>query len=121
MDFDAGWLEAETRSAHAGYFAPLLRWPALYGGADGWFDLHHWPRLLAFARRFKGRPAAIRAALSEGLGPCRFPPPHPAARLKGARSDREPSLSLWRARGRACLTAKGTLTGHIHVYSAFGR
>ena len=84
MDFDAGWLEAETPSAHACYFAPLLRWPALYGGADGWFDLHHWPRLLAFARRFEGRPAAIRAALAEGLGPLPFSAPTPCSPPEGS-------------------------------------
>ena len=72
---DAPWLDAETSSAHACYLAALLRWPALYGDADGWFDLLRWPRLLAFAKRTEQRPAAITAARAEGLGPQPFSAP----------------------------------------------
>lgn len=72
---DAPWLDADGPSAHACYLAALLRWPGLYGEADGWFDLTHWPRLLAFAQRFQARPAAITAADAEGLGPNPFTAP----------------------------------------------
>lgn len=72
---DAPWLDADTPSAPGCYLAALLRWPALYGDADGWFDLHRWPRLLAFAKRTEQRPAAITAARAEGLGPQPFSAP----------------------------------------------
>lgn len=75
---DAPWLDAEAPSIHACYLAPMLRWPAIYGGRTDWYDLGRWPRLLAFAQRFENRPAAIAAALAEGLGPCPFSAPvHP--------------------------------------------
>ncbi len=72
---DAPWLDADTPSAHACYLAALLRWPGLYGDADGWFDLGTWPRLLAFAKTTEARPAAIAAALAEGLGSHPFSAP----------------------------------------------
>lgn len=73
----APWLDASAPSAQACYLAPMLRWPALYGGDTDWFDLGRWPRLEAFARRCEKRPAAVRAAKAEGLGPTPFSAPHP--------------------------------------------
>ena len=72
---DAPWLDADAPSAQACYLVALLRWPGLYGDANGWFDLSHWPRLHAFAARFERRPAAITAAHAEGLGPHPFTAP----------------------------------------------
>lgn len=72
---DAPWLDADSPSAMGCYLAALLRWPALYGDSDGWFDLTHWPRLYAFASRFERRPAAIAAARAEGLGSTPFSAP----------------------------------------------
>ena len=57
------------------YLAPMLRWCALYGGDTTWFDLGRWPGLLAFARAFEARAAAMRAAAAEGLGPTPFSAP----------------------------------------------
>ena len=75
---DADWLDADAPSIMACYLAPMLRWPALYGGQTGWFDLSAHPRLMAFARRQEARPAAQRAAAAEGLGPTPFSAPqHP--------------------------------------------
>ena len=72
---NADWLDADTPSAMSCYLAPLLRWCAIYGGDPSWFDLARWPRLLAFAKRAEARPAAQRAALTEGLGPTPFSNP----------------------------------------------
>lgn len=57
------------------YLAPLLRWPALYGGAEPWFTLSDFPNLGAFARDFETRPAARTAAMAEGLGQTPFSDP----------------------------------------------
>lgn len=80
----ADWLDADAASAQACYLAPLLRWPALYGGPTDWFDLARWPRLSHFARRFEARPAAQRAALAEGLGPTPFSAPAPCNPPQGS-------------------------------------
>lgn len=74
-------LEAEWSPDHVlqmCYLAPMLRWPALYGGPTEWYDLSHWPRLHLFAQVFEAMPAARRAATAEGLGPTPFSAPHPA-------------------------------------------
>ena len=81
---DAAWLDAEAASAPGCYLAALLRWPGLYGDADGWFDIARWPRLLAFATRTEQRPAAITAALAEGLGPTPFSAPVDCAPPEGS-------------------------------------
>ncbi|WP_439155070.1 glutathione S-transferase family protein [Yoonia sp.] len=80
----ANWLDAVTPTAQACYLAPLLRWPALYGGPTDWFDLARWPRLSHFARRFEARPAARRAALAEGLGRTPFSAPTPCNPSEGS-------------------------------------
>jgi len=72
---DAQWLDADAASIHACYLAPMLRWPALYGGATEWYDLRRWPRLYDFAQRVETRPAAVKAATAEGLGPTPFSAP----------------------------------------------
>jgi len=74
---NADWLDADAPSAMACYLAPQLRWCALYGGDPSWFDLARWPRLFAFAKRAEARPAAVRAAMAEGLGPTPFSAPQP--------------------------------------------
>ncbi|MCF7697918.1 glutathione S-transferase family protein [Loktanella sp. M215] len=60
---------------HMCYLAPLLRWPALYGGPTDWYDLRHWPRLHRFAQVFEESAPALRAARAEGLGPTPFSAP----------------------------------------------
>ncbi len=67
------WLH--TPSIHACYLAPLLRWPALYGGDPAWYDLRNWPNLLAFARVYETTVPALKAAKAEGLGPTPFSAP----------------------------------------------
>lgn len=73
----APWRDRSDASAQGCYLAPMLRWAALYGGGPDWFDLSHWPRLMAFAQRTEERPAAQRAALAEGLGTTPFSAPSP--------------------------------------------
>ncbi len=73
----ARWLESAEASAQGCYLGPMLRWAALYGGGPAWFALQHWPRLQDFARRAERRPAVLRAARAEGLGPTPFSNPHP--------------------------------------------
>lgn len=73
---DADWLTADAPpSIHSCYLAPMLRWPALYGGETGWFGLDTWPRLVTFAQTFETHPFAITAAAAEGLGPKPFSAP----------------------------------------------
>ena len=72
-------LEAEWSPDHVAqmcYLAPMLRWPALYGGPAGWYDLGNWPRLHLFAQVFEQMPATKRAAAAEGLGATPFSAPH---------------------------------------------
>lgn len=79
-----GWLEQDTASIHACYLAPMLRWAALYGGGEAWFDLTNWPRLHAFAQRFEMRESARIAALAEGLGATPFSAPSPCNPPEGS-------------------------------------
>ena len=60
------------------YLAPMLRWPALYGGPTDWYDLARWPRLHLFTQVFEAMPASLRACTAEGLGPTPFSAPQPA-------------------------------------------
>lgn len=78
------WLDSEASSLHACYLAPMLRWAALYGGGEDWFDLENWPRLTAFAKRMDARESTIRAALAEGLGPTPFSRPAPCTPPEGS-------------------------------------
>jgi glutathione S-transferase len=58
------------------YLAPLLRWPALYGGDTAWFDLSKYPNLESFAKAFEDRSAVHQACIAEGLGQTPFSAPH---------------------------------------------
>ena len=80
----ASWLDSNEPSALACYLAPMLRWAALYGGGPQWFDLSRWPRLYAFAQHAETRPAALRAAQAEGLGPTPFSIPQPCNPPEGS-------------------------------------
>lgn len=82
---NAPWLDAtDIMHLQACYLAPMLRWAALYGGGDTWFDLQRWPRLQSFARYTEARPAAQRAAIAEGLGPTPFSNPSPCNPPEGS-------------------------------------
>ena len=60
------------------YLPPLLRWCALYSGDDtDWFDPARFPALMQLCRAVEARPAALRAAVAEGLGPAPFSAPVP--------------------------------------------
>ncbi len=80
----AAWLEDPVPSLHAIYLAPMLRWAALYGGGDAWFDLGQWPRLLAFAKRFEARDSAQTLSTAEGLGATPFSSPSPCDPPEGS-------------------------------------
>jgi len=78
------WLESDTPSIHACYLAPMLRWVALYGGGDTWFDLKNWPRLHAFALKFETRDSVQQAIVAEGLGQTPFSNPSPCNPPEGS-------------------------------------
>lgn len=80
----ADWIDTNDATAQGCYLAPLLRWFALYGGATDWFDLQHWPRLMAFAKRAELRPAAQIVAVAEGLGATPFSAPVPCNPPEGS-------------------------------------
>ena len=78
------WLESDMPSIHACYLAPMLRWAALYGGGDAWFDLKDWPRLHAFALKFETRDSVHQAIVAEGLGETPFSNPSPCTPPEGS-------------------------------------
>lgn len=80
----ANWLDDNIPSANSCYLAPMLRWAALYGGGVDWFELAHWPRLLAFAQRYETREAAMIAAKAEALGHTPFSAPTPCKPSQGS-------------------------------------
>jgi glutathione S-transferase len=52
------------------YLVTLCRWLQIYPeGEAAWFQLAAYPEIYALAREFEVRPAILRAALAEGLGP----------------------------------------------------
>lgn len=70
------WFRPEMPSVLTYYLACLLRWLALYPAATtGWFDLSAHPALHAIAAAMQTRPAAVQAALAEGLGAAIFTQP----------------------------------------------
>lgn len=82
---DTAILGQDTPGALDLYVAVLLRWLALYPlGQAAWFTLVDWPRLAALARRIETRPAVIRAAAAEGLGPTPFSAPVPPTPPEGS-------------------------------------
>jgi glutathione S-transferase len=76
------WFGAEAPSMLDCYAAVAMRWAALYtAGAPRWFFAEDYPALQALARRLEARPAALAAALAEGLGPRPFADPQPVRPL----------------------------------------
>lgn len=75
LEAHAEWLDHRAPSALGCYLAPMIRWAALYGEKQDWFDLSKYPRLRAFAVWFESRPAAHEASRAEGLGETIFSAP----------------------------------------------
>ena len=75
LEAHAGWLDDRAPSALAYYLAPMIRWAALYGPAQAWFDLDKYPHLREFAIWFENRSAAHEASRAEGLGQTIFSAP----------------------------------------------
>ena len=65
------WLDPQAPSVLCCYLALLLRWPKLYPyDADSdWLDFDDFPFLKGLAEALETRPAFLRAARAEGLGP----------------------------------------------------
>ncbi|MGB7260732.1 MAG: glutathione S-transferase family protein [Albidovulum sp.] len=79
------WCSPDTPSVMTYYLSCLLRWLALYPKtAAGWFDLSGYPALFELANAMEMRPAAINAALAEGLGHTIFTAPTYAAPPEGS-------------------------------------
>lgn len=68
VEVHAGWLDSPAPSALGCYFAPMVRWAALYGSDQAWFDLSQLPKISKFVRVLEIRPSAVQASLAEGLG-----------------------------------------------------
>ena len=85
MESRPDWLSAARPSVLGYYLSVLLRWAALYpeGGTD-WFALEETPFLHGLAERLERRPAALRSAEAEGLGPTPFSAPRRAAPPEGS-------------------------------------
>ncbi|EEW25686.1 glutathione S-transferase family protein [Rhodobacter ferrooxidans] len=72
-------------SVLSAYLAVLMRWAVLYPeGQRRWFRVTDFPALAALARDLEARPAALRAALAEGLGRTPFSEPDPACPSEGS-------------------------------------
>ncbi len=84
LEARADWLDdVQVGIVHC-YLAPMLRWSALYGTDQSWFDLTKFPRLLAFAKRLEVTHVAIQANLAEGLGDTMFSAPTPPCPPEGS-------------------------------------
>lgn len=80
-----GWCRPEAPSVLAFYLGALVRWLALYPEETaGWFELAAFPALRAVAAAMEIRPAALRAALAEGLGDTIFTRPAHASPPEGS-------------------------------------
>ncbi|MCO4846603.1 MAG: glutathione S-transferase family protein [Yoonia sp.] len=84
LESRAEWLDDPHVGILHCYLAPMLRWAALYGADQSWFDLHKFPRLLAFAKRFEVTHVATQARLAEGLGDTAFSAPSPPCPPEGS-------------------------------------
>ncbi len=85
MDERPSWLSGTQPSVLGYYLAVLLRWSALYPtGNTDWFDLTAYPFLQGLAERLERRPAALRCAEAEGLGPTPFSQPTHATPSEGS-------------------------------------
>lgn len=79
------FLRADDPSVLCYYICCLIRWITLYP-ADrcGWLDLARFPALFELAQALQTRPAALRVAQAEGLGPTIFTHPQYANPPEGA-------------------------------------
>lgn len=75
LDAHAVWLDDREPSVLSCYLAPMIRWAALYGAKQAWFDLDNYSRLRDFAVWCETRPSAHEASRAEGLGPTIFSAP----------------------------------------------
>lgn len=75
LEAHAPWLDDHTPSALGCYLAPMVRWAALYGPSQTWFDLSKYPRLRAYVISLETRASAHEACLAEGLGETIFSNP----------------------------------------------
>lgn len=72
-------------SVLAPYVCTLMRWSVLYPVvAPRWFTLAQFPALLALATTLETRPATLRVAAAEGLGPHPFTAPARARPPEGS-------------------------------------
>lgn len=80
-----GWFCPAQPSMLTIYLSVLLRWLALYPEqGHGWFTLAPYPGLAAIAMAQQNRPATLRAAMAEGLGPTPFTAPRAATPPEGS-------------------------------------
>ena len=77
LDDHAAWLDDHPVSILHCYLAPMIRWSALYGSDQSWFDLSQFPRLNIFTKRLEASTIAHQATVAEGLGPTIFSNPMP--------------------------------------------
>ena len=84
LEAHADWLDDIRVGIVQFYLALMLRWSALYGTDQSWFDLANFPRLLAFAKRFEATHLATQANLAEGLGDTIFSAPTPPCPPEGS-------------------------------------
>ena len=80
------WLDAGRPTGLCWYIACLMRWMALYprDGDRSWFRLTDTPALAGMLAALETRPAALKAAGAEGLGPTPFTNPRLATPPEGS-------------------------------------
>ena len=70
------FLRGDTPSVLGYYICCLIRWITLYpADRNGWLDLSRFAALHALALALESRPATLRVAVAEGLGPTIFTAP----------------------------------------------
>lgn len=82
---DPAFLRARDPTVLCYYICCLIRWITLYpADRKGWLDLARLPSLFNLAHAMQSRPAALRVARAEGLGPTIFTHPQYANPPEGA-------------------------------------
>lgn len=75
LEAHAGWFDRAAPSALGCYIAPMVRWAALYGPEQAWFDLSKYPKLKSYVTCLEQRASAHEASVAEGLGETIFSDP----------------------------------------------
>ena len=75
VEAHASWLNDPAPSALGCYFAPMVRWAALYGSDQSWFDIYKYPKIMNYVQTLERGISAMQVSRAEGLGEAIFSKP----------------------------------------------